>query len=153
MSPKSGIVLFHFISPTPPSRAGDCLAKSSTRGRSPIRATIFSRASSGFFAVGFNRGNDKLMDICRLPFGMALVASRQISAFPLVQEAKGHKTNCPPFILFQPDKGNRLIAEAPRLYEPQGLSWGKVAHKKSALSGAARSATGSAHSSSIPIVG
>ena len=32
-------------------------------------------------------------------------------------------------------------------------SWGNVAHRKRTLSGAANSATGNAHNSSIPIVG
>ena len=45
--PKSGTVLATSF-PHTSQPGGDCLAKSSTRGRSPIRATIFSRASSGF---------------------------------------------------------------------------------------------------------
>ena len=77
------------------------------------------------------------MDICRLPFGMApgsQQADLRISPRP---EAKTIKPTVCLFILFQPDKGHRLIAEAPRLYEPQGLRelWESRPQKKCAVRG------------------
>ena len=65
---------------------GVCLANSSTRGRSPMRATILSRASSGFL-LWASMGeiiNWWTLAACRL--GWPRVASRQISAFPCVQK-------------------------------------------------------------------
>ena len=87
MSPKSGIVLFTSF-PHTSQPGGDCLAKSSTRGRSPIRGTIFSRASSGFL-LWVSMGemiNWWILAACR--FGCPFVASRQTSAFPLVQKPR-----------------------------------------------------------------
>ena len=73
------------------------------------------------FAVGLDGGNDKLMDIRRLPFGAA--PGRQqtdlsVSPRPKAQAVKP-AVRLPVFL--QPDKCHRLIAKAPRLNEPQGL--------------------------------
>ena len=73
------------------------------------------------FAVGFNGGNDKLMDIRGLPFGMA--PGRQQADFRVAPrpEAQAVKPTVRLFVFLQPDKSHGFISEAPRLNEPQGL--------------------------------
>ena len=73
------------------------------------------------FAVGLYGGNDKLMDIRRLPFGMAPCCQQADLGVSPRPKAQPVKPTARLFILFQPDKGHGLILKAPRLNEPQGL--------------------------------
>ena len=118
--PKVRDRAFHFISPHLPAGRG-LSGKELHPGQVAHKGHDLFPGLVRLFAVGFNRGNDKLMDICRLPFGMALGSQQADFRISPRPEAKTIKPTVCLFILFQPDKGHRLIAEAPRLYEPQGL--------------------------------
>ena len=130
------------------------LAKSSIRGRSPIRATMRWRTMSGFLlcvSIGLKTSCLTLLQILR---GCPLVASRQISLFPRVQNPSPKKKPFPHlFFLIQT---NAVV-----LYSnPQALitlnascSCGYVAQRNKTQSSAAKVLTGSIHNSSIVIQG
>ena len=120
LCPKVRDRAFHFISPHLP--AGRRLSgKELHPGQVAHEGHNLFPGLVRLFAVGFNRGNDKLMDICRLPFGMAPGSQQADLSVSPRPEAKAIKPTVCLFILFESHKGHRLIAEAPRLYEPQGL--------------------------------
>ena len=65
-----------------------CLANSSTLGRSPINSTIFSLVSSGFLLCASSGEMINWWTRADLRLGCPLTPSRQISAFPLVQNPR-----------------------------------------------------------------
>ena len=73
------------------------------------------------FAVGLYGGNDKLMDIRRLPFGVAPGSQQADFCVPPRPKAQPVKPAIRFFVLFQPDKGHAFIGKAPFLNEPQSL--------------------------------
>ena len=98
---------------------GICRANSSTRGRSPMRATILSRASSGFLlwaSIG-EMINWWMLAACRL--GWPRIASRQTSALARVQKPVKPAVRLAVFL--EPDESHAFVGEAPFLDQPQGL--------------------------------
>ena len=61
------------------------------------------------FAVGLYGGNDKLMDIPRLPFGVAPGSQQADFCVPPRPKAQPVKPAIRFFVLFQPDKSHTLL--------------------------------------------
>lgn len=98
--------------------------------------------------------HDKLMNIGRLPFGMAPCCQQTHLRIASRPEAQPIKPAGGFSVLLQPDKGHAFVLKAPCIDQPQSLRELRERRpQKSALSGAARSATGSAYSSSMLMVG
>ena len=70
---------------------GVCLAKSSTRGRSPISSTILSRISAGFLLCCWSGERTTLRTLPLMRFGFPLVASRQTKGHPKRQATDIHQ--------------------------------------------------------------
>ena len=105
-------------------------------------------------AVLLDRGNNELMDVCRLPFRVSPCRQQANLRVAPRPKAQAIKPALGLSVFFSQHESHRLILKAPCLDQPQGLrELRERSPQKSTLSGAARSATGSAHISSIPIVG
>ncbi len=89
------------------------------------------------FAVSFNGGNDKLMDVGGLPLGVAPCCQRAHLRIGPRPKAQTVKPAICFFVLFQPNEGYTFVIEAPRFHQPQSL--GKLGkrrpHEKSAVLG------------------
>ena len=91
--------------------AVSCLAKSSIRGMSPMRATILSRVMSGFLLC-CSMGEimiDEYPPTCAL--GVPVWQADRFPHFP-ASKIPSRKTMCRIFIEFQPYKGGGLIGKA-----------------------------------------
>lgn len=101
-----------------------CRANSSIRGKSPIRATIFSRAASGFFAVLLYGADKKLMYARRLPLGFAPGRQQtdfRVAARPIAHTVKPGRAFA---VTFEPNERHSPIPKAPCADQPQ--SFGKL---------------------------
>ena len=99
---------------------GVCRANSSTRGRSPMRATILSRASSGFL-LGLDGRNDKLVDVGRLPLGVAPCRQQAHLRIGPCPEAQPVKPAIRLAVFLEPDESHAFVGKAPFPDQPQGL--------------------------------
>ena len=114
------IVFQHFISPY--SSAGRGLpGKELHAGQISHQGNDFVAGLVRLFAVGFNRGNDKLMDVGGLPLRVSLGSQQAYFRVAPRPEAEAVKPAIRLLVLFQPNVSNAFIGEAPSLDQPECL--------------------------------
>ena len=120
MCPKVRDGWCHFVSPYSPAGRG-LPGKELHAGQISHQGKNLVAGLVRLFAVGFNRGNDKLMDVGSLPLRVALGCQQANFCIASCPEAKAVKLAIRLFVLFQPDESNGFIVEAPSLDQPERL--------------------------------
>ena len=98
-------MLLHF--PIQPSRAGSAWQRA-PRGQIAHQGNDFGAGLVRLFAMGFNRGNDELMNVGSLPLWMSLGCQQADFCIAPCPEAKAVKPAIRLLVLFQPDESNAL---------------------------------------------
>lgn len=120
MCPKVRDGWCYFIPPYSPAGRG-LPGKELHAGQIAHQGNNFVAGLVRLFAVGLNRGNDKLMDVGSLPLRVALGCQQANFCIASCPEAKAVKPAIRLLVLFQPDKSNGFIVEAPSLDQPERL--------------------------------
>ena len=120
MCPKVRDGWCYFISPHSPTGRG-LPGKELHAGQIAHQGNDFGAGLVRLFAMGFNRGNDELMNVGSLPLWMSLGRQQADFCIAPCPEAKAVKPAIRLLVLFQPDESNGFIGEAPSLpYSPDG---------------------------------
>ena len=120
MCPKVRDGWCYFISPYSPTGRG-LSGKELHAGQIAHQGNDFGAGLVRLFAVGFNRGNDKLMDVGSLPLRVSLGCQQADFRVAPRPEAKAVKPAICLLVLFQPDESNAFVGEAPSLDQPERL--------------------------------
>ena len=120
MCPKVRDGWCYFISPYSPAGRG-LPGKELHAGQIAHQGNNFVAGLVRLFAVGLNRGNDKLMDVGSLPLRVALGCQQANFCIASCPEAKAVKPAIRLLVLFQPNVSNAFIGEAPSLDQPECL--------------------------------
>ena len=120
MCPKVRDGWCYFISPYSPAGRG-LSGKELHAGQISHQGNDFVAGLVRLFAVGLNRGNDKLMDVGSLPLRMSLGSQQTNFRVAPCPEAKAIKPAICFLVLFQPDESNAFVGEAPSLNQPERL--------------------------------
>ena len=120
MCPKVRDGWCYFIPPYSPTGRG-LSGKELHAGQIAHQGNNFVAGLVRLFAVGLNRGNDKLMDVGSLPLRMSLGCQQADFRIAPCPEAKTVKPAIRLLVLFQPDESNGFIGEALSLDQPERL--------------------------------
>lgn len=120
MCPKVRDGWCYFISPHSPTGRG-LPGKELHAGQISHQGKNFVAGLVRLFAMGFNRGNDELMNVGSLPLRVSLGSQQADFRVAPCPEAKAVKPAIRFLVLFQPDESNRFIGEAPSLDQPERL--------------------------------
>ena len=120
MCPKVRDGWCHFVSPYSPAGRG-LPGKELHAGQISHQGNDFVAGLVRLFAVGLNRGNDKLMDVGSLPLRVSLGCQQADFRVAPRPEAKAVKPAICLLVLFQSDESNAFVGEAPSLDQPERL--------------------------------
>ena len=120
MCPKVRDGWRYFIPPYSPTGRG-LPGKELHAGQIAHQGNNFVAGLVRLFAVGLNRGNDKLMDVGSLPLRVALGCQQANFCIASCPEAKAVKPAIRLLVLFQSDESNAFVGEAPSLDQPKRL--------------------------------
>ena len=120
MCPKVRDGWCYFISPYSPAGRG-LPGKELHAGQIAHQGNDFGAGLVRLFAMGFNRGNDELMNVGSLPLWMSLGCQQADFRVAPCPEAKAVKPAIRLLVLFQSDESNAFVGEAPSLDQPERL--------------------------------